>query len=147
MPSLSSGSGWGGGALSSFTQGPGGGMGRDPRRGGGGGGDMMAMFESMMADKQQRARDEERRRAEEFSWRRAEERKKRAPKMASAKKAGPVDPMRYANTARQAARHGQFAKGGMGTYGQGELAMEHKGERAFEQAMSAYPMYYQAMMA
>jgi hypothetical protein len=56
-----------------------------------------------------------------------------------------MDPMRYANQARQAARHAQGQRGGY--TGIGQLALKHEGERAFEQAMSAYPMYYQAMMS
>lgn len=74
--------------------------------------------------------------------------KARAPKMAAARRGGkPMDPMRYANKARTAARNDQFAQGGYGTYGQGRMAMAHEGNQAFEQAMSAYPAYFQSMMA
>lgn len=147
MPSLSSGSGHGGGSYESYTRGPAGGQTtmRGRGRGGGGGFDPQSMAEAMLAEAQASARSKRTMAEQRHSEWMKEQKKKRAPKMASARKAPPMDPMRYANQQRQAARNAQFAKGGMGSYGQGELAMEHKGEQAYQSAMAAYPAYL-AMM-
>lgn len=150
---LESGSGWAGpgGALEAYSQGPPGGWGGGGYGGGGGGYGLPSMedaYEAMLARNEEALRGQRQKRqfaAEEQAWRRKSERKKWAPKMESAKKAGPMDPMRYINQARQAARHAQGSRGGY--TGIGQLALKHEGEAAARQAAEMYPLYAQAMMA
>ncbi len=146
---LRSESGWEGGTYESATRGPGGGgRFRMPVGGGGPGfpGDFMGMFESMMAEKMAGTKGARRREEERHSEWMREQRRKRAPKMAAAPRGRkPVDPMRYIEQHRQAARTAQGQKGGF--TGIGQLSMKHEGERAAKEAAQMYPLYAQAMMA
>ncbi len=131
------------GTYESFTGGPGGGE-FDMGPGGGGPGDMMEMFQAMFEEGMEGKKQARRQAGERHGWAKRAERRKYAPKLASAKKAGPMDPMRYINQQRQAARHAQGARGGY--TGIGEMTMKQEGEKAAEQAASMYPLYAQAMM-
>ena len=144
---ITSQSGWQGGNLVGSTQ-------LDPGMGGGGGrgpGDFMAMFRAMQDEGLSSARSKRRMAEERHGEWMGEQRRKRAPKLTAARRAPPMDPMRYANQARQAMMHGVGTRSGTGgfvqDFGQGTMKAERAGNQEFERAMSMYPMYYQAMMA
>ncbi len=131
--------------------GPGGGGRGGGFRGGGGGGGM-EMYQAMMQEafdqKMRGARTRDKAARYDLTERKRSDRRARAPKMAGGKlKHAPMDPMRYGNQARTAARNAQFSQGGYGTYGQGRMSMAQEGDKGFESAMAAYPSYFQSMMA
>jgi hypothetical protein len=112
-----------------------------------GGVDFAELAETLAGEAMGAAREKRSRAGERFAWERRDRQRALGPQLGTAPRRGRgMDPMRYAQTHGQAARHGQMARGGFDPYGIGEMAAKHEEERAREQAFASYPMYFQAMM-